>query len=165
HPYDRDIWNKEEGRMMLWLSIPVYWVLLWAASRWNRAYPLPFRFLEGTILAYLCFLFLPPAFLEDFLWAGLGAILGIVFGVWAEEKYPEFGFGKEFRSITIFTVAFLFDAFAIGAWALPRSVIGGTALYCACGGLFPDGMPLKETMLSALGGILGFILGVGICFM
>ena len=164
HPYDSDIWMKEEGRMGLWLAIPVYWVLLWAASRRKRAYPLPFRFLEGTVLAYLCFIFLPPAFLEEFLWAGLGAVLGIVFAVWAEEKYPEIGLGRELRTIMILTVVFVFDAFSYGAWPLPRSVIGGTALYCACGGLFPEGMPLKDTLLSALGGILGFILGVAICF-
>jgi len=151
--------------MSLWLSIPVYWVLLWAASRRKKAYPLPFRFLEGAILAYLCFMFLPPAFLEDFLWAGVGAILGIVFGVWIEEKYPQDGFGKELRRVIIFTVVFLFQGFALGSWALPRSVIGGMALYCACGGLFPEGMPLKDTLLSALGGILGFILGVVICFL
>ncbi|WMI81024.1 hypothetical protein [Anaerotignum sp. MB30-C6] len=150
--------------MSLWLAIPVYWVLLWAASRWKRAYPLPFRFLEGTILAYLCFMFLPPAFLEDFLWAGFGAITGIVFGVWAEEKYDEFEYEKELRSIVIFSVAFLFEALAHGSWALPRSVIGGTALYCACAGLFPEGKPFKDAILSGMGGILGFILGVAVCF-
>lgn len=150
--------------MSLWLSIPVYWVLLWAACRRKKAYPLPFRFLEGIILAYLCFIFLPPAFLENFLWAGLGAIFGISFGVWTEGKYLENSFEMELKSAVIFSVVFLFEIFAHDAWALPRSVIGGTALYCASGGLFPEGMPFKETLFSAFGGIVGFILGVAICF-
>ncbi|MDD3395031.1 MAG: hypothetical protein PHG19_10375 [Anaerotignum sp.] len=150
--------------MSLWLSIPVYWVLLWAACRRKQAYPLPFRFLEGIVLAYLCFIFLPPAFLENFVWAGLGAILGIAFGVWTEQKYADNGFEKQLSRAVVFSVAFLFAAFAHGAWALPRSVIGGTALYCVCGGLFPEGMPFKDTLFSALGGITGFILGVAICF-
>lgn len=156
--------KKGEGRMSLWLSVPAYWVLLWAASRRKKAYPLPFRFLEGSILAYLCFIFLPPAFLEAFLWAGLGAIVGIALGVWLEEKYPADGLKQELRCITIVTLIFIIQAFARGSWALPRSVMGGMALYCACTGLFPEGTPLKETLLSALGGILGFILGVAICF-
>ncbi|WP_304508395.1 hypothetical protein [Anaerotignum sp.] len=151
--------------MSLCLSIPVYWVLLWAASRRKRAYPLLFRFLEGIILAYLCFLFLPPAFLNAFLWAGLGAILGIVFGVWAEGKYPEDGLKKELGSAVMFSAAFLFEVFIHQGWALPRSFMGGAALYFACAGLFPEGMSLKNTLLSALGGILGFIFGVAICFL
>jgi hypothetical protein len=151
--------------MSLCLSIPVYWVLLWAASRRKRAYPLLFRFLEGIILACLCFLFLPPAFLDAFLWAGLGAILGIAFGVWAEGRCPGDELKKELSSAVMFTAAFLFEVFIHKGWALPRSFFGGAALYFACAGLFPEGMTLKNTLLSAFGGILGFVFGVAICFL
>ena len=151
--------------MSLWLSIPVYWVLLWAASRRKRAYPLPFRFLEGAVLAYLCFLFLPPAFLDSLIWAGLGSILGITMGVWAENKYPDQGRSREFRSAAIFTAAFLFEVFSNGSWVMARGIIGGIALYCASSGLFPEGMSLKDTICTALGGVLGFIIGVAICFL
>jgi len=137
--------------MSLWLSIPVYWVLLWAASRRKRAYPLPF--------------FLPPAFLENLVWAGLGAILGITMGVWVENRFPDQGRSREFRSAAIFTAAFLFEVYSNGSWTMTRGIIGGIALYCASSGLFPEGMSLKETLFTALGGILGFILGVAICFL
>ncbi len=150
--------------MSLCLSIPVYWVLLWAASRRKRAYPLLFRFLEGIMLAFLCFVFLPPAFLEDFIWAGVGAMIGIAFGVWVERKYSGEGLRKEFSSAVIFLAAFLFQMFPCGDLALLRSFVGGMALYCTCTGLFPEGIPLKSTLLAALGGMLGFILGVAICF-
>ncbi|KXL53910.1 hypothetical protein CLNEO_00020 [Anaerotignum neopropionicum] len=150
--------------MILCLSIPMYWVLLWAASRRKRAYPLLFRFLEGIILAFLCFVFLPPAFLEQFLCAGVGAIIGIAFAVWMEGKYSQGGLKKELGSGIIFLVAFLFQIFFREDIALPRSAVGGMALYCTCTGLFPEGMPLKNTLQSALGGMLGFLLGVAICF-
>ena len=150
--------------MSLWLSIPVYWVLLWAASRRKKAYPLPFRFLEGVILAYLCFLFLPQAFLESLPVAGVGAVLGIALSVWAEGRCPEDGVKKELRCGSMFAITFLFEGLFPQMWTLPRSILGGMALYCACSGLFPEGLTLKETVLSALGGILGFILGVAICF-
>ena len=150
--------------MSLWLSIPVYWVLLWAASRRKKAYPLPFRFLEGVILAYLCFLFLPQAFLGSLPMAGLGAVLGIALSVWVEGRCSRDGVNKELRCGSIFAITFLFEGLFPHMWALPRSILGGMALYCACSGLFPEGHTLKETVLSALGGIFGFILGVAICF-
>ncbi len=150
--------------MGLWLSIPVYWVLLWAASRRKKAYPLPFRFLEGVILAYLCFLFLPAVFLESLPLAGIGAVLGIALGVWAEGQCPNNGLKKELRCIGAFTAVVLLERLLPGLWPLLKSILGGVALYCACSGLFPEGATLRETLLSALGGGLGFILGVAICF-
>ncbi|MFV0313534.1 MAG: hypothetical protein ACK5I7_00360 [Anaerotignum sp.] len=151
--------------MSLWLAIPMYWVLLGAACRRNKTYSLHFRFLEGVILAYLCFIFLPSAFLAAFLSAGIGSVLGIVAGVWIEERYGQFTFEKELCSVILFTMVFLFEAFTQSAsFVLASSVLGGMALYFACVGLFPEGRPIKETVPIAVGGVFGFILGVAVCF-
>jgi len=96
-------------------------------------------------------------------WPGFN--IGDYNGCLGRNRFPDQGLSREFRSAAIFTAAFLFEVFSNGSWVMTRGIIGGIALYSASSGLFPEGLSIKETLFTALGGVLGFILGVVICFL
>lgn len=147
------------------LGILFYWILLGVASGRRRTCSLPFRFLEGAILAYLCFCFLPIAFEEIFLWAGLGALLGIALGVLLEERFCSGALREEVCSAVLFTLAWLYTLILVQGFPFLRSLLGGTALYCAVAGLVREDLALSALLTAAAGGIGGFIVGTALCLL
>lgn len=147
------------------LGILFYWMMLGVVSRRRKTCSLPFRFLEGSILAYLCFCFLPIAFEEIFLWAGLGALLGIALGVLLEERFFCGVLRGEICSAVLFTLVFLYTLIFAHRLSFLRSFLGGTALYCAVAGLMREDAGLSALLTAAAGGISGFIAGTALCLL
>lgn len=148
--------------MGLWLAVPVYWLVLLAAHRRKNAYALPFRFLEGVCLAFVSFSFLPSVFLKGVALAGLGATLGILSGIFLEQKLWGLGWRREVYVAIIFTLFFPVVRLAI-PFVLLQGIFGGLGLYAASSGLLPEGGKVEEMIPTAVGGVLGFLVGAWFC--
>ena len=139
-----------------------------AAYRREKGYPLLFRFLEGYILAFLCFYFLPQAFEQVFfLKAGIAALLGIGCAAWLERVFQKQERARGGFRLLIFVLLAITQGFmpATFSMGLVRAWLGGMGLYAASEGLLPEDGGLEELVYAGVGGILGFLLGAyfGFC--
>ncbi len=134
-----------------------------------------FRFFDGLMLAFLCFSLFPVVLEEGNFVAGVtGIVLGVIIGSVLEQKtlyYWEKNIRKDFLHSAAFFVAVL-----LGYWSIPEegngllvysiivALLGGLLLFIACGGILPEDTSKKNQVLCALGGFIGFVMGVFVLF-
>ncbi|NLK37286.1 MAG: hypothetical protein GX299_04310 [Epulopiscium sp.] len=134
-----------------------------------------FRFFDGLMLAFLCFSLLPVVLEEGHFAVGVaGILLGVLLGAVAEQK-TLFFWEKNIRRDFLHSASF-FIAVLLGHWHIPPerngilvysivvAFFGGLLLFIACGGILPEDSSKKNQLLCALGGFIGFILGVFVLF-
>ena len=138
-------------------AVLLYGGFLWAENRRGKAYVLPFRFLEGYLLAYLCFDFLLGVFqTEGFLCSGLFALAGIFVGAWGELRFLHTRL--QWYLVATFLVIAIMDR--LDMWTAVHAFTGGFGLYITSNGLMPENAEGRGIVCSAVGGSAGFVLGV-----
>lgn len=145
----------------------LYWVLVGMAKKRYSTYPLSFGFLAGWAVAFFCFAFLPTAFCGDGYLFAIGATgIGIFCGI-LSERFP---FRHLWEGIG-FTAAALFFLYLqrgenLSFWQILFTAwLGGYGLYLASGVILPEQGEKREAFFSALGGLIGFLLGTFFRFM
>lgn len=120
-------------------------------------------FLSGLGVAFFCLRYLPGVFTSQAFYAvAAGVLCGVALGTVAEKRrLPG-------------TVFFWLGALLWGCsgglismdvlTALLAAITGGACLYLVCGAVLPEEVGEKQFLLRAVGGLLGFWLGVWLDF-
>ncbi|MBO5149658.1 hypothetical protein [Anaerotignum sp.] len=138
---------------ILWLVLVVgYGFFTWAAGKFSKA---ALSFLDGGYLAFLCFAVLPRAMgTEYFFLAAFSAGLGVLTGLWLEEKQK--------LPALIFAIVTGCQLF----WGEPLAFrenlflafFGGMGLYHASATIIPDKIEIGKALLSGAGFLAGTFL-------
>jgi len=153
-PYPNRKGNGGIGMMKIgWLVLVTgYGYFTWAAGDFSKA---ALSFLNGGYLAFLCFALLPHAMgTEQFFLAAFLAGLGVLAGLWLEEK--------EKLPVFIFAIVTGMQVFRGGAFLaaenLALSFFGGMGLYHASAGIIPDKIEIGKALLCGAGFLCGTFL-------
>lgn len=157
--------------MKIWLGLAmVFWgaILLFWDKRGNT--DILFRFFDGLLLAFLCVCLLPMAFYGDYFWlVACGLLFGVLIGAVLEQKIGMFFLQPLLNNVlhcAVFSAAIWFYRYgSIVFWEnqffyVAVSFFGGLFLFVACGGILPDSVCGKERLAKAMGGFVGFFLGI-----
>lgn len=133
------------------------------------------RIFDGLLLAFLCFVLFPVVFEKGNFFAGIvGILFGVLLGAYLERKTMfllEDCSGKDFLHSGAFLLAVLLAYFQlpkqeieIMIYSFIVALSGGLFLFITCGGILPECCGKKWQVVSAVGGFLGFLMGVFLLF-
>ena len=140
--------------MIVWLVLVAgYGFFTWAAGDFSKA---ALSFLDGSYLAFLCFVVLPHAMGTELFYYMAGATgIGVITGLLLEEK-------SRLLPPAVFAVVtggqlFWSDPLSAGK-VLVLAFFGGMGLYHASAGIIPDKIGIGKALLSGAGFLVGTFL-------